>query len=189
MNIENIFPNPIGYFNNIEFTDRVLPIANSILDNIEDKHYLEYQNTYNDIKTQNYLKSFTWIEEYIKKISYEFVEKIGFKFTQKPIIQTLFVSKINNTQFHQRHIHGNSVISGVMYLDTIGSYAPLLFEDPRDVRHFNGMLSTRIESHDIIPFHPIKGDIILFESWIPHKVPSIKKKGNRTTLVFNLGYL
>jgi uncharacterized protein (TIGR02466 family) len=189
--IKELFPTPIGYFNNIEFTNKVLPIANSILEQINNPHPLSYLTTFNNSEIQTYLKSFTWIEDYIKKISYEYSKEIGFYLNDNIEIGTLFVSRINNTQHHERHVHPNSILSGVMYLNTTPNCAPIIFEDPRSVRDFNHMRRTKEwknTSAGQMIYTPTSGDIILFEAWMPHRVPSIEEQGNRTTLVFNIGY-
>lgn len=191
MNTQNIFPTPIGYFNDVEFTNKVLPIANSILDKTGE-HYWGYTSTFNDGNVQEYLKSFDWITSYIKKISYQFVEKISFTFKSEIEINTLFVSKIKNTQNHGRHTHPDSILSGVIYLETTPNCAPLVFEDPRPVREFNNMRRTKdkyLTNMDSIGLVPKGGDIVIFESWVPHSVPIMFKKGYRKTLVFNINYV
>tara|TARA_R110000787_G_scaffold140370_1_gene253932 strand:+ start:842 stop:1432 length:591 start_codon:yes stop_codon:yes gene_type:complete len=189
MHIQNIFPVSIGHFNDTTFTNKVLPIANSILDESQISS-LGYKNTYNNHRGQKYLKSFTWIEDYIHQICYEYINKLKIKFKDKIYIDTLFVSKINNTQFHGRHTHPNSILSGVIYLDTIGVYAPIIFDDPCEVRNFHSLNSKNENNIEGIPFYPTKGDIIVFESWLPHRVPhnvsKEAKEGSRTTLVFNV---
>ena len=185
MNIQNIFPVSVGYLNNIKFTNKVLPIANSILDKTGIGAW-NYTNTYNDFKTYSYLKSFNWIEDYIKQICREYINVMGLEINREININSLFVSRIDNTHSHDKHIHPTSTLSGVMYLDTIGSYAPLEFNDPSEIRNFHSLI-TKSNSLDKlkVPFLPSKGDIVIFESWVPHTVPKVKGKGNRTTLVFN----
>lgn len=190
MNIKNIFPTPIGHFNDVEFTNKVLPIANSILDKTKENR-LGYTNTYGDEKTQNYLKSLNWITSYIEKISYQYIDIIGFGFKNEIKVDVIFVSKINNTQNHNRHVHQHSVITGVIYLETTKGCAPLRFEDPRSVRGFNNMVKTedKLDTNlNLVDFNPQSGDIVLFESWVPHSVPGGVSDGYRKTLVFNVDY-
>lgn len=189
MNLNLLFPTPIGYFNNSKFTNKILPIAKPIIEKTEE-HSWGYVSTYGDKQIHDHLESFTWISSYIKELSYQFVKDIGFYFKHDIKIGSLFISKIENHQHHSRHTHPNALLSGVMYLETTSICAPIVFEDPRTVREFNNLGNTSITKINTpeITFNPKSGDILIFEGWVPHRVPSIKEKGNRLTLVFNIAY-
>lgn len=195
MQIQKLFPTPIGYIKNKKFTDRVLPIANSILDNSDDRFW-GYSTTYNNLRIREKLSSYDWIVDYLMKISHEFVDKIGFYFEKEVRFSSLFVSKINQNESHDTHQHPGCLISGVCYLSS-ENCAPLLIQDNNQIRNFNGLQrkTNSIESRDFVTFNPQPGDIVLFESWVPHKVPRMNdvyttdKKVERSTLVFNLSYV
>jgi uncharacterized protein (TIGR02466 family) len=196
MEIQKLFPTPIGYIKNKEFTDRVLPIANEILSNSNDTFW-GYSTTYSNLSIKDKLLTYDWIVDYLMKISHEFVDKIGFSF-RKPIeFSSLFVSKIERDKSHDTHMHPGCIISGVCYLST-QNCAPLLIRDLRDVRNFAGLVrkENNYESTESVTFMPKAGDIILFESWVPHKVPRMEDYSNnsnkeleRSTLVFNVSYV
>jgi uncharacterized protein (TIGR02466 family) len=190
MEIQNMFPTPIGYLKDSNFTNKVLPIAKDILEKTP-KHRWGYTTTFENNQITQHLESYDWIVSYVMNISKDFINRTGFRYKEHPKIQSIFVSKINNTEFHGRHTHPNSVVSGVMYLETTPNCAPIVIEDPRSVRAFNGLMRDNkmyVTNQDTVAFFPKQGDILLLEAWVPHQVPKVEQEGNRITLVFNIGY-
>eukprot|EP00300_Choanocystis_sp_HF-7_P042499 c9248_g1_i1.p1 GENE.c9248_g1_i1~~c9248_g1_i1.p1 ORF type:complete len:328 (+),score=57.79 c9248_g1_i1:54-986(+) len=77
---------------------------------------------------------------------------------------------------HTTHIHDDSIVSGVYYVQTPTKAAPLAFSDPRGWPAIS-------DFSDSLPFPPFvlhhnhvpsAGQLILFPSWLPHGV----RKGN-----------
>ena len=182
MNIKNIFPKPIGHFNDKEFTDQVLPIAKEILKTTAICS-LGYKSTYGDIEKLNKVKSYSFIEDKIKKVTNEFFEKIEFVPTGELEIST-FITKMKKGDFHLPHVHPNSILSGTYYLQVAPNSSPIMFDDFRTIRNFNGLTPTRMELMRN-SFYPKAGDCVMFESWVPHSVPQNQSE-SRITLIFDV---
>lgn len=191
MDIIKMFPTLIGYHNNKEFTNAVLPIAEQLLQNKE-KNYLNHINSYDDQNIKNYLSNIKFITDYINLISYEYIKQIGWVIEDKPELM-LFVSDMKKGHYMHSHIHPRSILSGICYLKVNQDSAPIVFEDSRDVRSFNGMISegeidvSKYNDYNQreYAFKPKNGDIFIWESWMRHVVKE-NKSDYRKTLVWNL---
>ena len=103
-----------------------------------------------------------------------------------PYITQSWINYTKENQFHHRHAHGNSYVSGVFFINADKEVDKIDFFKSGhrpfrlNVTQFNIFNSTTAA-------YPIQGgDVILFPSSLPHGVD--KKKGNniRTSLSFNV---
>ena len=84
-----------------------------------------------------------------------------------------------NGTFHQAHHHDGNMLSGILYLRVPPlSSGKLVFEDPR------GSLPPFGRTHRIAP---AVGDLILFPSWLVHRVEPTYSNSPRISLSFNYG--
>ena len=95
----------------------------------------------------------------------------------------------NNT-----HIHGNSVLSAVYYVETHGKeQGPLVFCDPRSgaVQYHPLIGEPNYLNAQNIERIPTDHDLLLFPSWLLHRVALNKSKKNRISVAinFNVGVL
>jgi uncharacterized protein (TIGR02466 family) len=100
------------------------------------------------------------------------LNKVKLKITQS------WTNVNNDSEHHPMHNHPNSFLSGVIYLNT-GEEDFIRFTDNR----FNTRMT-------FIPVptlrQPVeKGDIVLFDSQIPHSVDVARRKEKRVSLAFN----
>lgn len=89
---------------------------------------------------------------------------------------------------HSLHLHPNSVVSGTYYVATPRGCAGLKFEDPRMSRLMAAPPRTegvRPENRPYITYPAAAGNVILFESWLRHEVPSNPVKSERISISFN----
>lgn len=193
MELNRFFPTTIGFFNDIEFTNKVLPIAREILYGVsKEDHVWRYKTTYFRDEQSKKLHSIPFINEYLKELSSKFVDLMGFEWTGEIGID-LFVSKMEKGDKHDLHIHPNCILSGVCYLNTSEDCSPIVFEDPRNVRFFNSLVKKEgnyggndtYDNQSEIIYLPKNGDILMWESWLKHKV-TINGCDCRETLVFNI---
>eukprot|EP00051_Salpingoeca_urceolata_P018759 m.266296 g.266296 ORF g.266296 m.266296 type:complete len:280 (+) comp19274_c0_seq5:196-1035(+) len=78
---------------------------------------------------------------------------------------------------HSVHTHPDNMVSGVYYLQVPEDAGPIVFEDPR------GGLPP-FDDTEVI--HPKEGDLILFPSWLRHKVEPTPGAEPRISLAFNM---
>ena len=193
MEIIKLFPTLVGRHNNIKFANEVLPIANKLLEGRE-KNHLGYVNTYSDSEVHDHLSSIDFITEYINFISYGYISSIGFSINVETEL-SLFVSNMTEGDHMPSHIHPRSILSGICYLECEPVSAPIVFEDYRDIRLFNGLVSMGEYNLDLyneynnreIEFYPKNGDILIWESWMRHYVKP-NASTTRKTIVWNLSY-
>lgn len=85
-----------------------------------------------------------------------------------------WISIHSNDSYHPSHTHADSIISGVYYIRVPSNNShKILFQDPKGIDLYNPE-----STFDIIPppfdnefeFKPCDGDLILFPSWLSHRV-------------------
>ena len=190
LQFNNFFPTVIAQDYDIEFTNQVLPIAQDILNKVDSK-YWNYHTTYNEKNINLYLsQNYPFIIDKIKQLSIDYIDKVGWDIPIDILEYQLFVSRMKNKDEHGSHIHPHSLLSGVAYLNIEENSSPIMFETSNPIRsflfHFDKKKKT-IFNQENVSFQSKNGDILIWESWIPHNVPpNYKLKGIRETLVFNV---
>ena len=111
-----------------------------------------------------------------------------FKFT------TSWINKVRKTEYLDPHIHPNSLLSGVYYIDVKDSSAPITFR--KNLNHLNLFSETLRPSFNESNFNqyntnkvtvtPVSGDILMFPSHLLHSVDTSDDVNDRYSLAFNL---
>jgi uncharacterized protein (TIGR02466 family) len=89
---------------------------------------------------------------------------------------------------HGSHLHPQSVISGTYYVQVPAQSPGLKFEDPRLSRMMAAparRAATPVEQRPHVSYRARAGQVILFESWLRHEVPSHRARGERISVSFN----
>ncbi len=103
-------------------------------------------------------------------------------------MNTFWVNIMPSGASHNSHIHPNSVVSGTYYLQTPNACSGLKFEDPRLAFFMNSpslQTSCKKENLRFFTLNPKAGEVVLFESWMRHEVPTNKSKTPRISVSFN----
>jgi len=89
---------------------------------------------------------------------------------------------------HKNHVHPNNVLSGVYYLKTSPECGAIVFDDPRP--QANVLLP---DIKELTPFNnhtyavvPEPGQIVMFPSWLAHRVAINRSDKERISLSFNV---
>ena len=186
-NIHSIFPVPI-YTTRMDraFTKKELQFVK------EQKKHI-YKSTGNFTTHDTYIldkKEFKNIKKFLEKCCKDYLEKIiCSKNNISLYITQSWLNYTEESQYHHKHEHPNSVVSGVLYLDTDVKNDKIVFSHPIryqqiqvDVDRFNAWNSDSW-------YVPVKtGELFMFPSSLSHQV--IVKKGNNTriSLAFNTFY-
>ena len=184
------FPTVIGHHVDKEFTDRLLPIAHEVLDKQSKIGHFGYKTSYGIEDVTQYLRKFDFITEYITQLAKQYTQKIGYQLPQNITISS-FISRMTENEYHESHQHPGAILSGLFYLKVEENSAPILFEDPRVIRPFNGMElldANNLNEYNTyeVSYLPKAGDILIWEAWLKHRVPP-NKSSCRETFVFNIG--
>lgn len=140
------------------------------------------KNTYIlDNELQNIRKFIEYgIEAYVKTIIDPYSDNLQFYITQS------WLNYSDPEEFHHRHPHPNSIISGSFYINADPEYDNIVFHkelyqqisfDSKNTNMFN------CRSHQV----DVKtGDLVLFPSYLEHSVPNTRSKNTRISLAFNV---
>lgn len=136
------------------------------------------------------------IMEHVNFFIYEFLDvKENMKFD----IENSWVNKYLPDDYSPEHYHGNSLISGVLYLDVDENTGPITFY--KDKTHYNLWTETiRVDfkyqdksdnvgnnfyNAQAVQFRPKKGDLVLFPSLLNHEAAVNQSEKVRYSLAFN----
>lgn len=90
--------------------------------------------------------------------------------------------------FHGSHLHPHSVVSGTYYVDVPKGGGEIKLEDPRLSMFMGAPIrksGCRPENRHFFSIQPIKGHLLLFESYLRHEVKPNAKAGERLSISFN----
>jgi uncharacterized protein (TIGR02466 family) len=182
--INGIFPTPIYQTKlNKEFTK-------------EEKKFIEkskldvYANEGNVTSKDNYIlntKPLKNIKKQLDEIIKDYFDKIISPANNiKPYITQSWLNYTETNQYHHKHQHSNSLVSGVLYINSN--------EEHDRIKFFNDIYKTiRIETKDFNIwnseswwFSVKTGDVILFPSSLTHMVEVKKGDNTRISLAFNV---
>lgn len=89
---------------------------------------------------------------------------------------------------HSLHLHPLSVLSGTYYVDVPKGASSIKFEDPR----LSSMMAAppklpqaRPRNQTFVKVAPANGQLMLWESWLRHEVPSNSINADRVSISFN----
>ena len=80
---------------------------------------------------------------------------------------------------HDWHVHPQTTVSGVFYATMPEGAGGLVF---KDMRYLKGAVQQQV--HEV---KPLPGHMLLFPSWLEHRVAPTPVSDNRVTLAFNIG--
>ena len=96
-----------------------------------------------------------------------------------------WLNKTEKGQTHHRHWHPNSVLSGVVYLDTDGVSGPIKFITSNyDLLEFE-ISQPNLYNSKSWSITPMPGDVIIFPSNVEHMVEEYQGENPRISLAFN----
>ena len=188
MYIKNLFSIPIGVFNDINFTSKVLSISKPLLDTNNTNRW-EYNNTYDNIKAKEILNNNKFISNFIFNLSKTYSSQINIDLPEIDI--ELFVSRMKKGDKHASHFHPGALFSGVCYLNIKKGCSPIEFHNPNpQIEYFKSFLKNTSFKDNMRGgnqrYSPQTGDILIWEGWVSHSVP-YNNCDCRETLVFNIG--
>ena len=179
--IENLFPTAIGFYE----LDK--PVTEKELQFIKD---LETRsNDGNTTSVDNYLlksKEMKRIAAFIdKSVQSYFKEVYAPKHEVKPYVTQSWANYTNKGQFHHKHNHANSFISGVFYVAADAAKDRIFF-------YKDGYQQIKVTTEDWNQWNseswwfPVEtGKIVLFPSNLTHMVETVQSEDTRISIAFN----
>lgn len=92
---------------------------------------------------------------------------------------------------HSLHLHPLAVVSGTFYVTTPPGTSPIKFEDPRLERFMAQPPRHPKAPREDQPFFELKpkaGEVVLFESWLRHEVPTVPLESTRERISVSFNY-
>jgi uncharacterized protein (TIGR02466 family) len=183
-NINGIFPTPIyiSTLNRELTSNELLFIDNTKLDlhknegnNTSNDNYILNHKAFKDLKADLDLK----VQDYFQKV-------ISPTDAVTPYITQSWLNYTETNQFHHKHAHPNSLVSGVFYINCDEQFDKIKFfkEDYKTIKP--EIKDWNIWNSESWWFSVKTGDIILFPSSLTHMVETKEGTNTRISLAFNI---
>jgi uncharacterized protein (TIGR02466 family) len=185
--IQNLFPTPI-YMSNIDrtFTKKELQFVTK-----QQKHCIN--NTGNINTKDNYIlnrKEFKNIKKFLDQCCKNYLETIiSPKNNIELYITQSWLNYTEENQYHHKHEHPNSAISGVLYFNCDKKNDKITFLNPKTYQQIKPEIKDfNIWNSDTWWFALETGQLIMFPSSTTHQVETKKGNNTRISLAFNTFY-
>ena len=103
-----------------------------------------------------------------------------------PYITQSWLNYTETNQFHHKHSHPNSLVSGVFYINCHEEYDNINFFNDNYKAIFLDVKSYNLYNSDAWRYPVKTGDIILFPSSLTHMVENKQGNNTRISLAFNV---
>jgi uncharacterized protein (TIGR02466 family) len=180
-----LFPTPLLS------TEEHYSITKEELEFIEKHSELTYENAGNTTSLNKKILD----EPEMRKIS-DFIKSAINYYTQNIItveddvefyITTSWLNYTKPNQFHHKHAHANSIISGVFYINADKDVDKILFFKDNEYQRIQLPVKQLNSFNSCIWWVPVEtGKLILFDSSLHHMVEKTKSSKTRVSLAFNV---
>ena len=178
MNMHNLFPTPVGMFDR-EVTDAEREFALGL------PQHSNMGNTTSDDAEVLKREEFTALREFCEASVQEYLTTVHAPKNQ--VRMRITQSWCNYTkpgQFHHKHAHPNSFISGVFYLQTTAEDKIYFYRDGYQQIKMPSE-NWNVWNSESWWFEAPQGRLILFPSSLTHMVETVKGENTRISLSFN----
>ena len=106
-------------------------------------------------------------------------------------LEDVWINIIAEGGNHSAHLHPNSIISGTIYISMPPETSAIKFEDPRHPMMMaapSRLVNAKEYLKPFIYINPLAGEILLWESWLRHEVPTNMSSEERISISFNYSW-
>ena len=181
----NVFPTPV-YWSRLErpFSAKE---QKYFRDNRAGSHLVD--NIGNSSSTDNYVlnhRVFASLKKELFSCVQDYFNKVLCAKDVKPFITQSWLNYTRSNQFHHRHSHPNSLVSGVFYINADKDNDKIIF-----YRTASSQIKPRLSSFnpynsDCWFYHVRTNDLVLFPSTLTHSVEQKTRTDTRVSLAFNV---
>ena len=104
------------------------------------------------------------------------------------VLEDIWINILPESGTHSSHIHPHSVISGTTYVSVPDGAGALKLEDPRHAMMMAAPARIKEARRELQPFvyvSPDPGEVLMWESWLRHEVPTNQSEDDRISVSFN----
>ena len=182
--INSIFPAPIY----ISKLDRKLTVKE--LEFIDNTKFDIYKNEGNSTSNDNYIlnnKSFKFLKEDLDLRVKDYFEKVISPTNAiTPYITQSWLNYTETNQYHHKHAHPNSLVSGVFYINCHEEYDKIKFFNDKYQTIKPEVKDWNIWNSETWWFTVKTGDVVMFPSSLTHMVETKQGDNTRISLAFNV---
>ena len=113
-----------------------------------------------------------------------FLNIVNPKHDVNPVLTQSWINYSNQGDYHHRHNHPNSYLSGVYYID-VDDTDSIVFTRPAPSSFSIQPKSHNLYNSDSVWIPAKKDHLIVFPSWLEHEVETLNKSHTRISLAFN----
>ena len=157
------------------------------------------ENNYPGYTSYASLNDLTWrspIFEDLKRLLdlhvKQFSEELDFNLEGRGLkLEDIWINILTEGGNHSAHLHPNSVISGTVYISMPPETSAIKFEDPRHSMMMaapSRLIDAKEYLKSFIYINPLAGEILLWESWLRHEVPTNMSSEERISISFNYSW-
>lgn len=143
-------------------------------------------------RMQRMSPTFAALERKLQRHLRSFVSALEFELDGRELVMTdCWVNIMPRHVVHGLHLHPGSTVSGTYYVRTPRGAPGLKFEDPRLDRYMAAPPRRATASVDARTWHTVParaGQVVLFESWLRHEVPTNTVDAERVSVSFNYNW-
>jgi len=182
--IHGIFPTPI-YISKLEreFSKKELSFIDVTKENV-------YKNDGNTTSTDNYIlnhKTFKNLKEELNLKIQDYFDKIVSPANNiTPYITQSWLNYTETNQYHHKHTHPNSLVSGVLYINCNEEFDKIKFFNENYKTIKTEVKDWNIWNSETWWFSVKTGDLIMFPSSLTHMVETKQGDNTRISLAFNV---
>ena len=152
-----------------------------------------HSNSIHEEKHEEFIRLKKEINQYLQIYRSEIFR--GMVFKENIVLSTsgMWVNVNEKHHYNEWHIHGNSTLSGTYYIKHDGSkeQGDIIFKHPKNLyiesAHWpEGIIkNTNIVTSGVVNIKPKSNMLLIFPSWLEHKVGNNLKDDTRISLSFN----
>jgi uncharacterized protein (TIGR02466 family) len=126
--------------------------------------------------------------DFFRRSSTEYMQALKYRSEVQLRLQCCWATATVRGDRFEMHQHANSFLSGAFYLDVDTAAKPILFRDPRSQnRNFDIPVEEELRiNRKYYAIGPSNGRLILFPSWLEHRVRPSLSDVPRVSLSFNM---
>ena len=179
--IENLFPTAVGFYElDKPVTEKEIRFIKDLETRLNDGNTTSIDNYL--LKSKEMKRIATFIDQCVQDY---FQEVYAPKHKVKPYVTQSWANYTNKGQFHHKHNHPNSVISGVFYVAADAAKDRIFF-------YKDGYQQIKVKTESWNQwnseswwFEVAAGKVVLFPSHLTHMVETVQAENIRISIAFN----